>query len=182
MNVLTLPLETPRLRLRDFVAGDAERVFAYASDPEVTRWMFYGPRSEAETAEYLSSMLTSQRAVPRTTWEVAIERRSDGRLIGACDLTIEKDGEGDLGYILAREAWGQGFATEAARALVQAGFTQLGLALIYATCDVGNTASAHVLEKAGLLHRRVLDRYREAKGRWWDMHLFELRRDEWERR
>jgi [ribosomal protein S5]-alanine N-acetyltransferase len=179
MSVLALPIDTARLRLRDFTDGDLGAILAYASDDEVTRFMFYGPRDESDTRAYLRNMLVSQKATPRTTWELAIERRSDGQLVGACDLTIETEGEGDLGYILARPAWGSGIATEAARAMVEVGFAQLDLHRIYATCDVANTASARVLEKAGLRHRAVLHRHKEAKGRWWDMHLYELRREEW---
>jgi [ribosomal protein S5]-alanine N-acetyltransferase len=179
MNGLDLPMRTARLEMRDFRPDDSDAVFAYASDPEVTRHMFYEPRDEAETREYLRRMLAIQAEQPRRAWEVAIIRRADGRLIGACDLTLEGDAEGDLGYILARQVWGQGFATEAAAALVREGFTTLGLRRIFATCEIGNLGSMRVLEKAGLRHARILQRCKEAKGRWWDMHLYELRREEW---
>src|SRR5215468_6729581 len=110
-HTLSLPIHTPRLILRDLRASDFDAVFAYASDPEVTRFMFYGPRDQAETHDYLQGMLQSQTEVPRLTWEVAVVRIADGRLIGACDLTLEDVLAADLGYILAREAWGQGYAT-----------------------------------------------------------------------
>ena len=80
--------------------------------------------------------------------------------------------------MLARDAWGRGYATEAARALVAAGFAQLGLRRIVATCDPANAASARVLEKAGLRRAALLPRYEWAKGRWWDALLYEIRRDE----
>ena len=106
-------------------------------------------------------------------------RRSDGRLIGACDVTIERESEGDLGYILAREAWGQGYASEVAAALVQAGFEQLKLKRIFAICDVNNYGSIRVLEKAGLRREVMLENYKEAKGRWWNVYFYALTHSNW---
>jgi ribosomal-protein-alanine N-acetyltransferase len=180
---LHLPLHTPRLLLRDFILADFQAIHAYASDPEVTRFMFYGPRDEADTAAYLQRMLQSQRERPRRIWELAVIRREDARLIGACDVTIEEnEPAGDLGYIFAHEAWGQGYASEAARAMVDAGFAQLHLERVFATCAIDHSASAHVLEKVGLRRRTVLRQYKEAKGRWWDMYLYEISRTEWQQR
>ena len=176
---LHLPIRTERLLLRDFVAPDLNVIHAYSSDAEVTRFMFFGPRSETDSRDYLQRMVESQAQKPRLTWELAIVCRSDDRLIGACDLTLEDEREGDLGYILARDAWGQGYATEAARAMVAAGFEQLGLERVFATCDVDNAASAHVLEKAGLRQETLLKNHKEARGRWWDSYLYAIVRGEW---
>jgi RimJ/RimL family protein N-acetyltransferase len=179
---LTLPIETRRLLLRDFDDGDFAAVHAYASDPEVTRFMFYGPRDAAETREYLREMRRSREVRPRAAFELAIVRRDDARLIGACDLTLEPAREADLGFILAREAWGCGYASEAALALLEAGFADLRLTRIFATCDVDNLASARVMERIGLRRQGILRRHREAKGRWWDMILFDLTALEWRTR
>jgi [ribosomal protein S5]-alanine N-acetyltransferase len=176
---LDLPLLTSRLRLRDFLPTDLQAIHAYASDPEVTQLMFYVPRDAADTSTYLQRMLQSQVERPRRTWELAVIRCADDRLIGACDVTLESAHEGDLGYIFARDVWGQGYASEAGRAMVDAGFAQLRLERIFATCAVEHGASARVLEKAGLRRRTVLHRY-EAKGRWWDMWLYDLTRTDWQ--
>ncbi len=177
--ILSLPIHTLRLTLRDFRASDFDTVFAYASDPEVTRFMFYGPRDTADTHDYLQRMLQSQTETPRLTWEFAVVRIEDGRLIGACDLTIEDVLEADLGYILAREAWGQGYATEIARTLLRTGFEQLGLQRIFAICDIHHLASVRVLEKAGLRRETTLYGYKEAKGRSWDMYRYAMTYNEW---
>jgi len=66
-HTLSLPIHTPRLTLRDFRASNCEAVFAYASDPEATRFMFYGPRDQADTYDYLQCMLQSQTEIPRLT-------------------------------------------------------------------------------------------------------------------
>ena len=178
-NRLTLPIETERLWLRDFVEADFAAVHAYASDEEVTRYMFYPPRAEIDTRNYIRRMIQSQMETPRTIWEVAIVRKSDNQLIGACDLTIEREDDGDLGYILAREAWGYGYASEVAKALVLAGFNELKLQRIYAICDVNNQASIRVLEKAGLKREALLENYKEAKGRWWNVYFYALSRADW---
>jgi [ribosomal protein S5]-alanine N-acetyltransferase len=176
---IDLPLVTPRLRLREFVTADFDAVHAFASDPDVTRHMFHGPRDEPDTGDYLQRTIAAQASHPRRVWELAIVQRDTDRLIGACDLTVEGTSEGDLGYILRRDAWNHGFATEAARAMVDAGFAQLRLDCIIATCEVGHPASARVLEKAGLRWVRTLERHREAQGRWWDLELFRVARTEW---
>jgi GrpB-like predicted nucleotidyltransferase (UPF0157 family)/RimJ/RimL family protein N-acetyltransferase len=175
VSMLELPIATERLRLREFVAADFDDVHRVESDREVMRYMFRGPRSEQETRTYLSHLLDAQRQSPRSTWELAVVHRDTGRVIGACDLTLNlHQGDGDLGYTLAKDAWGRGYATELAGALMRAGFEQLELARIYSLCAVDHPASARVLEKAGLRFVGIVERCREAKGRWWDMRLYEL--------
>jgi [ribosomal protein S5]-alanine N-acetyltransferase len=176
---LNLPIHTERLVLRDFSMNDFEDMHDYASDPEVMRYMFHGPRDRAETRYHLKGILNDRRKTPRYLWELAVVDRESGRVAGACDLTLNEDKVADLGYIFSRRFWGRGFATEAAQALVRAGFEELRLERIFSVCDIGHAASGRVLEKAGMRHKGVLERYYEAKGRWWDMHLYEIHRSEW---
>jgi ribosomal-protein-alanine N-acetyltransferase len=176
---LRLPLRTPRLTLRDFAPNDFDAIHAHASDAEVTRYMFYGPRTVADTHAYLDRMLASQRAKPRLIWELGAVVTAEDRLVGACDLTLEDAQEGDLGFIFSRDVWGMGYATEAAAMLVRAGFEQLGLIRIFSTCDVANGASARVLEKAGLQREAVLEQHKYARGRWWTSFLYAVRREQW---
>jgi [ribosomal protein S5]-alanine N-acetyltransferase len=140
--------------------------------------MFYGPRTVADTHAYLERMLASQREDPRMTWELGVARASDGRLVGACDLTLENAQEADLGFVFSQDAWGMGYATEAARAMVRAGFEQLGVSRVFATCDVANGASARVLEKAGLQREAILERHKYARGQWWTSFLYAVRREQ----
>lgn len=178
-RTLSLPLHTLRLTLRDFRASDFDAIFAYASDPAVTRFMFYGPRDEADTRAYLQRLLHSQAERPRRIWELAVVRRDDGQLIGAADLTLEDGLTGDLGYIFARDAWGHGYATEVARCLLQAGFEQLGLQRIFAICDMRHRASVHVLEKAGLRRETIIYGYKTANGGTRDIYRYALTKNEW---
>jgi ribosomal-protein-alanine N-acetyltransferase len=177
---LTLPVRTARLNLREFVAADFAAVHAYSSDPRVTRYLFFGPRDEESTAEYIEELLASQREQPRTRFELAVEETASGKLIGACDLSLIESGVVDLGYMLAAEQWGLGYATEIALALVDAAFSDLRAQRVISTVDVNNAASIRVLEKIGMRWEAVYRKHRRAKNRWWDCHLFTLPREVWE--
>ena len=179
MRTLILPVRTARLNLREFVKSDFEAVHAYSSDPRVTRYLFFGPRDEDNTADYLEGLLASQRERPRTRFELAVEETASGRLIGACDLSFIERNVVDLGYMLAIDFWGKGFATEVALALVDAAFFDLRADRIISTVDVNNGASIRVLEKIGMRWEAVFRKHRRAKNRWWDCHLFVLPREVW---
>lgn len=180
MRKLTLPVRTARLNLREFVATDFAAVHAYSSDPRVTRYLFFGPRNEDSTAEYLEELLASQREQPRTRFELAVEEIASGKLIGACDLSVIESNVVDLGYMLGAEKWGKGYATEIALALVDAAFFDLHALRVISTVDVNNAASIRVLEKIGMRWEAVYRKHRRAKNRWWDCHLFTLPREVWE--
>jgi RimJ/RimL family protein N-acetyltransferase len=112
-------------------------------------------------------------------WELGVVLTAENRLVGACDLTLEDAHAADLGFVFSREAWGVGYATEAARMLVRVGFEQLGLRRIVATCDVANRASGRVLEKAGLRREGTLERHKHARGQWWSSFLYAVQREDW---
>ena len=180
MRTLKLPLTTARLHLRDFVKTDFDAVHAYSSDPRVTRYLFFGPRDVEATAEYLEGLLASQRERPRTRFELAVEEIGTSRVVGACDLSFIERNVVDLGYMLAMEAWGRGYATEISLALVDAAFHDLRVGRVISTVDVNNGASIRVLEKIGMRWEAVFRKHRRAKNRWWDCHLFVLPREVWE--
>ena len=180
MRTLILPVRTARLSLREFANSDFHAVHAYSSDPRVTRYLFFGPRDEESTAEYLEGLLASQRERPRTRFELAVEEIASGRVIGACDLSFIERRVVDLGYMLGIDAWGRGYATEVALALIDAAFFDLHAERVISTVDVNNSASIRVLEKIGMRWEAVFRKHRRAKNRWWDCHLFVLPREVWE--
>jgi ribosomal-protein-alanine N-acetyltransferase len=179
-RTLTLPIATPRLSLREFVASDFEAVYAYSSDARVTKYLFFGPRDADGTADYLEGLLASQRELPRTRFELAVEETASGRVIGACDLSLIERNVVDLGYMLGLDDWGKGYATEISLALIDAAFEGLRAERIISTVDVNNQASIRVLEKIGMRWEAVFRKHRRAKNRWWDCHLFVLPREVWE--
>ena len=180
MRKLTLPVRTERLILREFVKSDFDAVFAYSSDPKVTRYLFFGPRDQESTAEYLEELLASQIEQPRTRFELAVEEAASGRVIGACDLSVIEANAVDLGYMLGTQDWGKGYATEISLALLEAAFRELRAERVISTVDVNNGASIRVLEKIGMRWEAVFRKHRRAKNRWWDCHMFVMPREVWE--
>ena len=174
-------LETPRLLLRELGDDDATAIQAYAEDAEVVRYLDWGPNTPEDTARFLAIARAARDAVPRTAYHLAIVLKSAGHLIGGCRIEIPSPSNesGDLGYVLGRRHWGHGYATEATRALLDFGFGQLALHHIWATCDVGNQASARVLEKLGMRREGHLRQNARRKGEWRDSYLYAILEPEW---
>jgi len=156
-------LETPRLRLRPVEAADAQTIFdTYANDPQVTRFATWVPHAAiAETVRYLEACEIAWREGTAFPW--AVIRKSDGKLIGSAELRIDGHKAG-IGYLIARPLWGQGYATEAARALVDWAFAQPAIYRVWGMCDAENLASARVLEKAGLVFEARIQRWQRRPG------------------
>ncbi|MGE3510751.1 MAG: GNAT family N-acetyltransferase [Vicinamibacterales bacterium] len=141
-------LESRRLLFAVPERGDAAAIFTrYASDPEVTRYMGWSRhRTVADTEAFLAFAESEWARWPAGPY--LIRTKSDGRLIGSTGLAFQRFDEAMTGYILAKDAWGRGFATEALTAMVSlAG--QLALVRLFAPCHPENRASIHVLEKCG---------------------------------
>jgi [ribosomal protein S5]-alanine N-acetyltransferase len=169
-------LETARLVLRELTLDDVAAVQDYAVDPEVYRYMPWGPNTPEQTAEFIRSTIDARHMVPRRAYELAVVRKDTGRLVGAagCRVRSLENLEGDIGYALRREAWGQGLATEAAAALVEFGLGTLGLHRVWATCHVDNARSARVLEKVGMQREGRLRDLIRTRGAWRDSWLYAL--------
>jgi RimJ/RimL family protein N-acetyltransferase len=172
---------TERLVLRDLTEDDQKAVHSYASDPEVVRYMDWGPNTEQETVNFIQRSIAAQKEQPRTNYTLATVLKADNTLIGSCGIHISspENKEGWIGYCLNRHYWGQGYATETASALVGFGFAQLSLHRIFATCVPANTASAHVLEKTGLKLEGHLREHRWVKCVWRDSLLYATIDREW---
>ncbi|MFI8997205.1 GNAT family N-acetyltransferase [Streptomyces sp. NPDC053542] len=147
MHVL---LETERLRLRAFTGADLDNLRELHGDPEVMRFLDRGhPAPE---------LLAGRYAHPAAFGYWAAEERTTAAFLGWFEFRPVRDGRTDeveLGYRLRRAAWGKGYATEGARALVHRGFTELGVARVVATTMAVNAGSRRVLEKCGLRYVRT---------------------------
>lgn len=176
-----LPLSSPRLLLRDFDPEDFWEVHAYTSDPEVTRWLPWGPCTEVETQELLDRAAGYRVPEPRTDYSLAIVERSSGRVIGSGSLFTRQAREGELevGYCLARQAWGKGLAKEAVTALLGFAFEGLGMHRVFALVDLENPASAGVLTSLGFRREGHLRKDSRLKGEWRDSLLFAILEEEW---
>lgn len=183
MILATYPVELrgPRIVLREFAEGDAPAIQRYAGDPEVARHMTWDPNTPEQTQEFLRRRLEAARRPDRDEYELAIVRLDTGELIGGAGLRIDsrEHRRGDIGYVLRRDQWGQGFATEATALLLAFGFEVLGLHRIWATCDPANVASARVLEKAGMRLEGRIRHHFFVRGAWRDSLLYAILEDEW---
>jgi len=143
-----LQFETDRLLFAAPTLVDAEAVFdRYASDPDVTRYLGW-PRhqSVADTRSFLSFSAAEWQRWPAGPY--LIRARTDRRLLGGTGLGFERPDEAITGYVLAKDAWGKGYATEALRAMVDLS-RRLEVVRIYALCHPEHHASSRVLEKCG---------------------------------
>ena len=174
-------LTTERLALREFREEDWPDVLAYQSDPRYLRFYDWSHRSADDVRVFVRRFVEHSQAQPRLKYQLAITLRSDRRLIGNVGIRMDHAEalEADIGYELAPEHWGRGYATEAARAILRFGFEQLKLHRISAWCIAENTASAHVLEKIGMQLEGRLREREWIKGRWCDALTFAILDREW---
>lgn len=148
-------IETTRLLLRRPIAADAEAIYTrYASDPEVTRYVGWPwHRSIEETKAFLAFSEAEWNRWPAGPY--LVECQSDRKLLGSTGLTFESSTVAATGYVLARDAWGHGYATEALASVVGVA-RQLGVRRLYALCHANHRASIHVLEKCGFVLEGLL--------------------------
>ena len=159
MGAVQVFLETERLMLRRLTADDADLLFALDNDSEVMRFVNGGlPVARAEIVDdYLPAFLSYYERYEAYGFWAAVEKAS-GRFLGWFHLRPSPDDgplEPELGYRLHRFAWGQGLATEGSRALIDKGFTGLGVERVHATTMANNVASRRVMEKVGLRYIRT---------------------------
>jgi len=159
---IPLPIETKRLLLRPFLPGaDTEAMLAVYGNPEVMRFI---PGGALAGIEAVSSMLETHARTHQdrgfSNW--AVVERKTGRVIGDAGFGIfEPTGDIELGYTLARDCWGRGYATEAARACLAAGLAHLIVPRVVAVVDEANVASLRVAERIRMTRIETI----EAHGR-----------------
>ncbi|MDT0267259.1 GNAT family protein [Streptomyces sp. DSM 44915] len=180
MTLTTPTLHTARLRLRPFSDADADALFALHSSAHVMRYWDSPPWHERARAERFLTMCRTL-ADEGTGVRVAIDRVSDGTFVGWCTLSHWNPDyrSASLGYCLDDAAWGHGFATEAAHAVLRWAFDTLDLNRVQAETDTRNGASARVLEKNGFVREGTLREECVVDGEVSDTWVFGLLRRDW---
>jgi len=178
-RVLT-SITATRIILRPHRQSAFEAVHQYSRDPEVVKFMQWGPNSEEQTRDFLSNCIANQSVDQKTTYDFAVDY--EGKLIGSISLRLSKPGGklGEIGYCYDKSTWGKGIASEAAEAIMKFGFEDLGLHKISATCDPYNFGSAKVLQKTGMKLEGYLRKHIEMRGSWRDTLLFGTAREDQE--
>ena len=151
-------LKTERLRLRKLKLADAEAIFReYAQDPEVTKYVsWHAHESLEETRDYVRACLLAWDTGKAFHW--VIEGAEAKQVIGMIIARVNAE-KWELGYVLARAHWRQGYMTEALKAIIAWALKQKDIHRVWAVCDVDNIASARVMEKVGMEREGVLKRW-----------------------
>ena len=163
--------------LREFRESDAAAANRYEADPAVVRYTPHGARSLADSLAHLHALLAdAAHAEQRQIFDFGVVQRDDARLIGRCGLKLSdsEQTEATLWYVLARSAWGRGYATEAAQAVLAFGFEELRLHRIFVEIDPRNAASLRVAEKIGLRREGHFVEAVWLKDEWTDRVVFAL--------
>lgn len=169
-------IETGRLIIREFNEDDFKAIHTYASKPEVTMYLPFGPNSEIETQIFLKKVIDYQTLNPRYDYEFAVVLKRSNTLIGGCGIHITNinNREGSIGYCYDKQYWGNGYASESANAIISFGFEKLNLHRIFATCHLDNIGSAKVMEKIGMIKEGCLREHKLQKGKWRDSFIYSI--------
>jgi RimJ/RimL family protein N-acetyltransferase len=176
------PIVTDRLLLRPFSRGDVDAVYSYRSRADVAEYLFDPPLTYDECAEAVRLRIGQVGfATEGDRIVMAVERRSDARLVGEVSLIWRSvvHRQAEIGYILHPDAWGAGLATEAADALLAFAFEVAGIHRVRARCDARNTASAAVMRRLGMRQEAHLREHEQNKGEWVDTLIYAILEDEW---
>ncbi len=166
-------IETERLILRPLTAEDADDVFEWVSDPVVNRFMPYAPyENVGQVKEWISGIKAEEN-------HFGFELAATGKVIGSGDVEFDSENNAyHLGYNLNRAFWGQGYATEAAKALIQWAYKNAG-ARDFVTCHAAaNTVSKKVLQKCGFRFEKYGQYSRFDGSETFDAAFYSLHLDE----
>ena len=178
----TYPLTTERLLLRPFVDDDLDALHEVESREDVTRYLYWGPRSRDEVREAL------ERRKRMTAFEqegdavrLAVVLPSTGTLVGDVSLqwTSSEHRQGEIGFIFHPDHQGRGYAREASTVLLRVGFEELGLHRIIGRCDGRNESSARLMERLGMRREAHFRENEFVKGGWTDELVYAMLASEW---
>jgi [ribosomal protein S5]-alanine N-acetyltransferase len=168
-------LETQRLVLRSWNQSDIPELVPLIGTREVaaTTLRIPHPYREEHAREFLSSIAKENEL------RLSVRLRRDGRLVGGIGLHPNAPNQhAELGYWLGVPFWGNGYASEAAHAVVCYGFEQIQLHRIFASHFEGNAASARILQKLGMRHEGCMRQHILKWGRFIDIQLYGVLREE----
>ena len=177
------PVLTERLALRPFVVDDVDAMLAYRGRADVCRYLPFEPQDRATLLERLAGPVLSRTDLTGEdqALTLGVWRRDSGRLAGDVILFLrsESDRGGEIGWVFDPDHSGRGFATEAATALLDLAFGELGLHRVEAHLDARNDRSAALCERLGMRREAHFVRNAWFKGAWGDLLVYGLLAEEW---
>jgi [ribosomal protein S5]-alanine N-acetyltransferase len=175
-------LTTERLILRPVTSEDANDVFLYCSNPNITRFTLFETHQTIDDSRWFVNAYRISRYVNREPDPLAIVLKSDplGTMIGSLGAhwVSQPNGTMEMGYSIAEPYWGKGLISEACAALVRHVFLEYAVERLQAKVFVGNDASERVLAKLGFHREGVLRRFVLRRGQWWDIAMWSMLRGE----
>lgn len=169
-----------RVLLREFHSNDLDRVMAVVGDDRVTDSLSFDTRTRDQAAKMLNGILGRAKQDPRTEYYMAVATAGDG-LVGFTRLALDGVQSAKLGYAIAVNYWGRGYATDAARALIDFGFRELKLHRISAAMGPNNTASIAIADRLSMTYEGRIRDHVYTNGRWRDSLLYSVLVNEWVR-
>ncbi len=176
-----MELYTPRLVLREFRPSDFDAVHTYETNPETRRYEQVAIATAEETRRYLDDSLAWAREQPRTRYRLAITICPEDTARGRISLALNwpEIREWEIGWTVDPQFWGRGYATEAARAMLDFAFGALDAHRVVAFCNANNRASERVMEKLGMQRDGYLRQTRWWNGAWADELVYSILEHEW---
>lgn len=165
--------------LREFTAEDVDQVLALVGDDRVTEWLSFDSRSRNEAASMVAGVIERAQAQPRTEYYLAVTVASGTEVIGFVRLGLGGVRAGKLGYATRPDHWGHGYATDAARTMLDFGFGQLSLHRISAAIGPDNAASIAVAKHLGFQYEGQIRDHVYTNGAWRDSVLYSILANEW---
>ncbi len=177
---LSEPRRTERLVLRPFRRGDEPAVLAYRRRADVCRYIPADPMTEEKAADFITDRMNATRiAADGDRMVFAVEL--DGLVIGDVLVRVGQlaDRQAEVGWVFNPDFTGRGYATEAARDLVELAFGPMRMHRVWAQLDPRNTASARLCERLGMRHEGHLRQDMWLKGEWTDSAIYAVLESEW---
>jgi RimJ/RimL family protein N-acetyltransferase len=180
----TTYFETERLLARSFVPADAAAFAAYRGDDEVARYQSWSDFTLEDADAFVASLQGEQPGVPGEWFQIALESRADGVLVGDLAFHVDEDEprQAEIGFTLDRGQQGRGYGTEAVTALLDWAFPRFGLHRVIAIVDVRNSASSALVERLGFRREAHLVENVFFKGEWGSEYQYAVLEREWSAR
>ncbi len=175
-------IATERLVLRPFVATDVDDLCAIQSRADVVRYLYWGVRTRAEVVDVLVDRAPMTRLdVEGDVLDLAVQRQDTGRVIGDVSLRLAslEHRQGEIGFVFHPDHQGQGYAREAATAMLDLAFGSAGLHRVYGRTDARNTASAGLMRRLGMRQEAHFVHNEMFKGEWSDELVYAVLAQEW---
>jgi ribosomal-protein-alanine N-acetyltransferase len=173
------PLTGDSTSLRDFRLDDLDDYLAIVGDDRVTNWLSFDSRDRAAAQKALANTVERAQQDDRPDYLLAVTRLDDDRMVGFARLGPTGVRAAHLGYAIAADHWGHGYATDACRTMLRFAFETLELHRVSAAIGPENLASIAVVKRLGFTYEGRIRHHVFTNGAWRDSLLYSLLTDEW---